>query len=35
MYEALIGKAPAYVCRIEEKGENDWITTIQNAFITV
>jgi len=30
-HEALNGKTPAEACGIEVKGENKWITIIQNA----
>ena len=30
-HEALAGKTPAEACGIEVKGENKWITLIQNA----
>lgn len=32
-HEALEGKTPADACCIEAKGENNWITTIQNVAI--
>jgi hypothetical protein len=30
-HEALNGKTPAETCRIKVKGENKWLTLIQNA----
>jgi putative transposase len=34
-HEGLEGKTPAEACGIELKGENKWITLIQNAIIEV
>ena len=34
-HEGLDGKTPAEACGIEIKGENKWITLIQNASVTV
>jgi hypothetical protein len=33
-HEGLEGKTPTKACGIELKGENKWITLIQNASIT-
>jgi hypothetical protein len=32
-HEGLNGKTPAEACRIELKGDNKWITLIQNASV--
>ena len=34
-HEALDGKTPAEACGIQVKGENKWITLIQNASVKV
>lgn len=34
-HEGLEGKTPAEVCGIELKGENKWITLIQNASVMI
>ena len=35
LHEGLGGKTPAEACGIELKGENKWITLIQNASVKV
>lgn len=34
-HEGLTGKTPAEACGIELKGENKWITLIQNASVKI